>query len=133
MPTAVQNRILSILQRGLAGRTYTVKSGDSLYKIAAQTLGNGNRWGEIHELNKHVIGNNPRLIRVGMVLKLPGNAASPAPGGWMGGLRSPAQALKDGGAFSLSRMGEAPRPSACSHTIRQSAACKVLFTPTTKC
>ena len=53
-------------------KTYTVVSGDSLWKIAAKPalLGNGNRWREIYELNKSVIGKNPNLIRPGQVLRL---------------------------------------------------------------
>lgn len=36
-------------------KTYTVKSGDSLWKIAQQKLGNGSRWKEIYNLNKATI------------------------------------------------------------------------------
>ncbi|HEY9857253.1 MAG TPA: glucosaminidase domain-containing protein [Stenomitos sp.] len=59
------------------GGSYTVQSGDSLSKIAQRTLGNGNRWREIYDLNRDVL-NNPNLIRPGQVLKLPGGS-SPAP------------------------------------------------------
>ncbi len=51
-------------------RTYTVKSGDSLWKIAKLQLGNGNRYQEIAELNNI---NNPNLIYTGQILKLPRN------------------------------------------------------------
>ena len=54
-------------------RTYTVKSGDSLWKIAQQYLGKGSRYGEIYELNKSVIGANPNLIYPGQVYTLPAN------------------------------------------------------------
>jgi nucleoid-associated protein YgaU len=52
-------------------RTYTVDSGDNLSAIAKQELGDANRWREIYELNKDVIGGNPDLIQPGMELKLP--------------------------------------------------------------
>ena len=46
----------------------TVKSGDSLSKIAAA---NGTTWQNLYELNKGLIGGNPNLIRPGQELKLP--------------------------------------------------------------
>ncbi|QUI25517.1 LysM peptidoglycan-binding domain-containing protein [Vallitalea pronyensis] len=49
-------------------RTYTVKSGDSLWKIAKLQLGNGNLYKEIAELNQI---KNPSLIYPGQVLKMP--------------------------------------------------------------
>ena len=52
-------------------KTYTVDSGDNLSAIAQQELGDANRWREIYELNRDVIGNNPDLIQPGMELKLP--------------------------------------------------------------
>jgi nucleoid-associated protein YgaU len=52
-------------------KTYTVDSGDNLSAIARQELGDANRWREIYELNKEVIGDNPDLIQPGMELKLP--------------------------------------------------------------
>ena len=52
-------------------KTYTVDSGDSLSAIAQQELGDANRWREIYELNKDVIGDNADLIQPGMELKLP--------------------------------------------------------------
>jgi nucleoid-associated protein YgaU len=52
-------------------KTYTVDSGDNLSAIAKQELGDANRWREIYELNKEVIGKNPDLIQPGMELKLP--------------------------------------------------------------
>ena len=52
-------------------KTYTVDRGDNLSAIAQQELGDANRWREIYELNRDVIGNNPDLIQPGMELKLP--------------------------------------------------------------
>lgn len=50
-----------------ASRTYTVKSNDSLWAIAAKQLGNGNRYKEIKSLN----GLSGDTIYPGQVLKLP--------------------------------------------------------------
>lgn len=51
-------------------QNYSVKSGDSLYMIAKRQYGDGNRWKEIYEKNKSVIGSNPNLIKPGQVLQL---------------------------------------------------------------
>lgn len=48
-------------------RTYTVKKGDSLWKIAVQQLGNGSRYTEIKTLN----GLKNNTIHAGQVLKIP--------------------------------------------------------------
>ncbi|MFR2192107.1 MAG: LysM peptidoglycan-binding domain-containing protein, partial [Acutalibacteraceae bacterium] len=50
-----------------AAKTYTVKAGDSLWRIAAQQLGNGARYKEIKTLN----GLKNDTIHAGQVLKLP--------------------------------------------------------------
>lgn len=51
-------------------KTYIVKAGDSLSKIAKEQLGDAKRWPEILELNKDQIP-NPNLIRPGQELRLP--------------------------------------------------------------
>ncbi len=53
------------------GRTYTVKKGDSLSKIAKQAYGDPLQWPKIHEANRDLI-EDPDLIHPGQVLKLPG-------------------------------------------------------------
>lgn len=54
-------------------KTYTVVSGDNLWKIAQRYLGDGSRWNEIYSYNnnKSIIGGNPNLIRPGQVLSIP--------------------------------------------------------------
>jgi nucleoid-associated protein YgaU len=53
--------------------TYTVKSGDSLSKIAKHVYGDANKWHAIYDANKDKI-KNPDLIHPGEVLTLPPNA-----------------------------------------------------------
>ena len=50
--------------------TYTVVRGDSLWRISMKHYGTGSRWGEIYELNKSIIGKDPRMIQIGMVLTI---------------------------------------------------------------
>jgi nucleoid-associated protein YgaU len=51
-------------------RTYTVKSGDTLSKIAKEHLGDAHAYMKIYEANRDQL-NNPDLIKPGQVLKLP--------------------------------------------------------------
>lgn len=51
-----------------AGRSYTVRHGDTLSSIAARQLGYATRWHEIADLNRI---RDPKSIRVGQVLRLP--------------------------------------------------------------
>jgi LysM repeat protein len=51
-------------------RTYTVKAGDTLSKIAKQHLGDANAYMQIFEANRDQLS-NPDLIKPGQVLKLP--------------------------------------------------------------
>jgi nucleoid-associated protein YgaU len=51
--------------------TYTVKSGDNLYKIAKKLYGNGEKWRTLADANKDKISKNGNL-KVGAVLKVPG-------------------------------------------------------------
>ena len=49
--------------------TYSVRRGDSLWKIAMAQLGSGYKWTQIWNLNKNKIG-NPDRLEIGMMLKL---------------------------------------------------------------
>lgn len=51
-------------------KTYTVRSGDTLFAIAKRTLGSGSRWREIYTANASVIGRDPNILRVGQVLRI---------------------------------------------------------------
>ncbi len=53
-----------------AGTTYTVKSGDSLSKIAKQFYGDGSKWKIIHSANSAKIP-NPDMIHPGQELIIP--------------------------------------------------------------
>ncbi|WP_313348853.1 LysM peptidoglycan-binding domain-containing protein [Stenotrophomonas sp.] len=50
--------------------SYTVKSGDSLSKIAKNELGDANAWTQIFEANRDVL-DDPDKIFPGQTLKLP--------------------------------------------------------------
>lgn len=55
-------------------RTWTVKNGESLWKIAQQALGDGKRWREIAALNPKM---NPDRLVLGQVLVLPAAKGAP--------------------------------------------------------
>jgi nucleoid-associated protein YgaU len=52
------------------GRSYTVKKGDTLSKIAGQEYGDANAWRRIFEANRDKI-ENPDLIHPGQELTIP--------------------------------------------------------------
>lgn len=58
---------------GQSGTTYTVKAGDTLSKIAKETLGNANQYMEIFNANRDQL-ENPDKIKPGQVLKIPQHA-----------------------------------------------------------
>jgi nucleoid-associated protein YgaU len=53
-----------------AAKTYTVKSGDTLSKIAKAHLGDANAYMKIFDANKDQL-TDPNLIKPGQVLRLP--------------------------------------------------------------
>lgn len=58
----------SLKEADNAGGDYVVKKGDSLWKIASQKYGDGNKWVQIADANNIA---NPGVIHSGIVLKLP--------------------------------------------------------------
>jgi nucleoid-associated protein YgaU len=54
----------------VAEKTYTVKAGDTLSKIAKETLGNPNDYMKIFNANKDLL-TDPDKIKPGQVLKIP--------------------------------------------------------------
>ena len=57
-------------QRGVQSKRYVVREGDSLWRIAAEKLGDGNRYREIAKLNTDILEYEDSLA-VGMQLKIP--------------------------------------------------------------
>jgi nucleoid-associated protein YgaU len=52
-------------------KTYTVKPGDSLWKIAKLQLGSGSKWESVYEANRETVGPDPNKIFPGQKLVLP--------------------------------------------------------------
>lgn len=52
---------------------YRVREQDTIWNIAKRTLGNSERWAEIYNLNRDLLGGSTQL-QVGMVLRLPADA-----------------------------------------------------------
>ncbi|MBN1487386.1 MAG: LysM peptidoglycan-binding domain-containing protein [Anaerolineae bacterium] len=51
-------------------REHTVAAGETLSKISEKYYGSGERWRDIYEANKDVIGSDPNLLKIGQVLKI---------------------------------------------------------------
>lgn len=60
----------------IATTTYTVQPGDSLWRIAQQQLGAGERFTEIVDLNQQLLGGRPDFLRPGWILTLPGDSTT---------------------------------------------------------
>lgn len=52
-------------------KTYTVKNGDTLAGISRKFYDTPDKWKDIYDKNKKVIGSNPNLIKAGMKLVIP--------------------------------------------------------------
>jgi LysM repeat protein len=59
-------------------RTHAVEEGDSLYRLAARYLGDGNKWPQLQKLNADLLGDSEN-VQVGMVIKIAPAGAAPAP------------------------------------------------------
>ncbi|MDD9380624.1 LysM peptidoglycan-binding domain-containing protein [Streptomyces sp. ZAF1911] len=65
-------------EAAVAPTTYSVVSGDTLSKIAAEhAIGGG--WQQLYEANKSIVGANPSAIRPGLKLNLTAAAPAAAP------------------------------------------------------
>lgn len=61
---------LEVKAGGGAGRSYTVKAGDSLSKIAKEVYGDASQWKKIHQANSDKI-KDPDKIQPGWTLNVP--------------------------------------------------------------
>ena len=66
----------TVVTRAATQKTVSVQRGDSLWKLAQQNLGRGNRWPELLAVNRGI--SDPNQIRAGAELLLPTVAATPA-------------------------------------------------------
>lgn len=64
------NVVAAAAGAGTSGKTYTVKAGDTLSKIAREHLGDANAYMKIFNANKDQL-TDPDKIKPGQVLKLP--------------------------------------------------------------
>ncbi|MCY3000511.1 MAG: LysM peptidoglycan-binding domain-containing protein [Planctomycetota bacterium] len=62
-------------KRATGGRTYVVRNGDSLSRIAARELGEAGRWTEIRDMNP---GLDPNRLKVGASIQIPGTTVASA-------------------------------------------------------
>jgi len=58
------------------GRIYVVEEGDTLFDIARYELGKASRWGEIHAINRQVLGKDYNYLVPGTKLTLPGETSA---------------------------------------------------------
>ncbi|MBS1993784.1 MAG: LysM peptidoglycan-binding domain-containing protein [Cyanobacteria bacterium SZAS LIN-3] len=69
-------------QQAPIAKTYTIRSGDCLWNIAKDQLGDATKWSDIYKMNADVLGTNPSLIHPGASIQLPGaEGAAGASGG----------------------------------------------------
>jgi nucleoid-associated protein YgaU len=71
-----QRKVAVTTKHQFASTFYQVSNGDSLYSIASDLLGSGNRWREIYEANHHRIGAG-YMLRPGQKLTIPTPRAVP--------------------------------------------------------
>ncbi|TLS47966.1 LysM peptidoglycan-binding domain-containing protein [Streptomyces montanus] len=92
-------------QKKAANRTYTVKKGDSLFKIAkAQHVSGG--WKKLYADNRRAIGDDPALIHPGLKLAIGKKAASAS-----GPVKSKAAAPSSATTTTAAKPADAPSTS----------------------
>ena len=57
-------------QQKQQNKTYTIKAGDTLSKIAREQYGDANQWDKIYQANKDIL-QSPHKIQIGQELKIP--------------------------------------------------------------
>ncbi len=70
--TASPNSVRPAGAARAAAASYTVREGDTFYSIARKTLGDERRWKELFQKNRTMVKGDPKRLRAGMVLMLPG-------------------------------------------------------------
>src|SRR6266850_2324997 len=69
-PTSDKAQASAPTPKSSGSQQYTVKSGDTLSKLAGQFYNSGDKWEKIYEANKDVL-KNPNYIYIGMKLMIP--------------------------------------------------------------
>jgi LysM repeat protein len=77
-PNVIHSGTVLVLPSRNVPARYTVASGDSLSRIAAELSVRGG-WPALYAANRRVIGSNPNAINPGTVLTIPGTAAPSRP------------------------------------------------------
>ena len=74
-PAPVKRVVVEVRAKGEAakpqGRVYTVKAGDSLWRIARDQLGDASRHLELAKLNEAALGGDPDNLKPGQTIILP--------------------------------------------------------------
>ncbi|MFG2029262.1 peptidoglycan DD-metalloendopeptidase family protein [Streptomyces sp. NPDC048825] len=120
-PASVSNKAESVSQKAVesapvaaqkkaATRTYEVKAGDSLSKIAGEQNFRGG-WKKLYQDNRQVVGSDPGLIHPGQKLTIGKKAAAP----------SGANEAKAPKAAKAPKVAEAPQASAKKATPAKAA------------
>jgi LysM repeat protein len=73
--TTIASNSVSQAQTATAS-SYMTRSGDSLWSIAKNNLGNAMRWQDIYKMNMDKIGANPGFIHTGTSLQMPADGSS---------------------------------------------------------
>lgn len=108
-----------IAQAGTDASKYLVRSGDCLWDIAKNQMGDATKWSEIYKANADVIGSNPSLILPGQHLSIPGQDGAALAHSGVGSGEQLAQASAPGASPEL---GAAGSPVEASAAAPQSAA-----------
>jgi len=78
--TAGQGGNQNLEQQPVQAKSYVIRSGDCLWNIAKDQLGDATKWSDIYKMNSDVLGSNPSLIHPGASINLPGADGATATG-----------------------------------------------------